>query len=42
MLGYDQWHVLYSPLREYARHNVIDDISIDNTAFDSSEDNDDV
>jgi hypothetical protein len=39
---YDQWDVLYSPLREYARRNMsYDDATID-TALDSSDDDDDV
>ena len=38
---YNQWNVLYSPLKEYVRRNIVDDDVTDDTALDSSEDNDD-
>jgi hypothetical protein len=41
VLRYDQWDMIYSPLREYARRNIENDDATDVVAPDSSDDDDD-
>jgi hypothetical protein len=41
LFRYDQWNLLYSPLKEYARRNIIDDDATDDSALDSSDYDDD-